>query len=286
MPTMEPFFSDFEREELSKANQQTTNGFLLLYDIKDSTARKREYKNRWIDHTKALYQAFRRLCLSMRDDLEIKGTPIIKFKGDGLMAFFPTSAASNSSSDDRAPTEASMTLLRQAYLFRETVHVEMAELLGDMRLKAVVCYLTGISRVGKGSGKDVLGRGVDFAHRLETYADASHIVVNDMLYRVLPQHDDEGHRGILMNGADDLQSRLYGVECSKVVKGWEGEQKLWLLTNQELIETTMENMSPSPHDSNALAELFCYYVKSKREETSGQLSEAQNYRKRAKRESE
>lgn len=279
---MEAFFSDAEQSELAKANQRTHNGFLLLFDIKDSTARKREYKNRWIDHTKALYAAFRRLCLSMRKELEIEGKPVIKFKGDGLMAFFPTSSASSSTTDCRAPTEASMTLLRQAHIFRETVHVDMSELLGEMRLKAVICYLNGISAVGKGPNADVLGRGIDFAHRLETFADASHIVVNEMFYRGLPQHSEHKQRGILIDGPNGLRTKLFGVECNKVVKGWEGEQRLWLLTNQELIETAMENISPSPYDSNALAELFCYYVKDKREETSGQTADAQDYRKKVR----
>ncbi|MEY3200793.1 MAG: Adenylate and Guanylate cyclase catalytic domain [Pseudomonadota bacterium] len=256
---MSGFFAEEQHLGLEEAGDETRNGFLVLFDIKNSTARKRQHRHSWIDQTTLLYSAFTRLCRSIFEECKLDRDPVIKFKGDGLMAFFETSTSSTCENDQLAPQHATLALLRQTHLFRESVHHDMSAKLGGMQLKAVICYLNGISRVGDDANKtaDVLGRGIDFAHRLEAFADASHIVVNDMFYRALRQDDASPIH------AHGDTSPLHAIACDKVIKGWPDEQRLWVLTNPALIEAAANCLSPSLYEANALSELFRFYVQQK-----------------------
>ncbi len=281
---MADFFSGDTLDQLKNEAKKRCNGFLILFDIKDSTARKREYKDRWVAQTGALYDAFTAMCVDVSRELSLELLNI-KFRGDGLMAFFKSSDASRKAADERAPSEASLSLLRSALEFRSEVHIGRADELGDMRLKTVLTYLTGIYPVsikgdgdsGHGQGYDVLGRGIDFAHRLETFGDASHIVVNDWLYESLPMVEES----VEVIWQEHNRLRLDGIRCKKRIKGWEQPEPFWLLTDQNMIRETIEYLPASPYENDVRAELFRYYIaKSDQIGASEAPLEADNVRKK------
>lgn len=254
------YFDGDQAKNLQEVNDKTCNGFIVLFDIKNSTRRKKEYENKWTEHTRHLYRAFTKFChdVAISDELELTA---IKFKGDGLMSFFKTTSCKATSSNNAPKPDLALMVLGKVLAFRDDVHVEMDDLLCGLRLKTVVSHITEVHPIPGETGAtgDVLGQGVDFAHRLEQYGDASHIVVDDVFFRVLCP---DGRRELKVEDRG-RPWRLDGVPCEKALKGWDKPHAFWLLTNEEQIEPIFKDLPASLYGSDAVPELFRYYIKRK-----------------------
>ena len=285
------FYEGDSLNRLHEVNRSFWNGYLALFDIKESTSRKKEHPERWYAQTETFYRAIYRLGsglqgLTARPEFSGLTTGdrkvIVKFVGDSGFVFLPLSYAGSQSYDLKAPRDLSMEIVRMATAFQEETHAEHA--LAGLRLKAVVAYLTGLRPIdyigehrvmgqpttdhGEIPKRDVLGRGIDFAFRLEKFADDSHIVINTMLANSLssemaeqrqPPSDGPGYHRVDIAGVTHCL-----IECQKRVKGWdrpEGE-RFCLLVCEGFEESRFPSFSPQ--SENVQAELFTFHLKTAR----------------------
>lgn len=209
-------------------------GYLVIFDIRDSTARKKESKE-WLAHTVQLYRRFDLLAQSIADELggNLDQT-VIKHIGDSVMGFFAV----------RKPTtrDAQM-VIDQVIAFREAIHADPDELLDQMTLKSVATYIDQIHLVDN----DVLGRGVDFCFRLETIADCTHIVINKGLAKLL---------GCVTN---PQYGKFAVIPSQKSLKGWANAQDLFILTSEEMLRDSVTNIKASS-TGNVTVELLKFLV--------------------------
>lgn len=248
------------RKSLKEINEKTCNGFFILFDIKDSTARKEEYGKvlKWAHQTEKVYVVFKKLC----EDIENNGNldlVVTKSLGDGFFGFFKSSDSKGTAINQTpAPGQANI-VFEKSLRYREEIHAE-TELFGNMRLKSVITYLTDIAVIplekGNGDEKDALGRGIDFSFRLEKFADATHIVINEMMAKALGV-DVAKKTSFHASGQD-----LFPIPVRKRLKGWQdphGEQ-FFLLTSVGMIQEASDQV-PSPFEQDVKTELFEFYIK-------------------------
>lgn len=298
------FYDPAILERVLSVNKGFWNGYLILFDIKDSTARKREHPDRWYAQTEAFYRGFRNLArqleeLATRPDFhgleDSDKRVVVKFSGDSGFAFLPLSYATSKAAAMAPPQELSQEIIRLAVAFQQATHSQPA--LGDLRLKAVVTYLTDLRPVRfdeealskrraetspsigvAAANRDVLGRGLDFSFRLEQFAGAGYVVINTMLARSLTRTPVDD-KPMPAAGAPYPVVEIEGmahhmVECNKCVKGWdnpEGE-RFYLLVTEGVDEAMLEN--PSPRSGTVQAEIFRFHVSTaKRDEGQSAVPE-------------
>ena len=225
---------------------------------KDSTARKQDYKN-WKIQTETFYKIFENFAESLSAEVdEIYGTIrnedknfIIKFMGDAAFVFYPHSYATSKSLDSKPSSKVSTEILKKALAFRTKIH-ELEEL-GDMKLKFVCTYLTGLYPVEIGEDanrkSDILGRGIDFTARLEKYASYNYSTINSMLYEAISpieENNDFPYPALDIGGL-----KYHFIPCFKHIKGWEGEQCFYLMLSKDNFAMEMPVVSPDRNDVEA-----------------------------------
>ena len=118
----------------------------------------------------------------------LKKGPVIKNIGDSCIAFFPCEKSRDKESA-KAISRITEDIFARVMEWRERVHA--TEDLLELRLKVVLTYLTGIYPLrhkeasteechAEGDIYDMVGRGIDFSFRLERFAGATHVVLNNM----------------------------------------------------------------------------------------------------------
>jgi len=244
------FFSQELKNELENQNGQSCNGYLIIIDIKDSTFRKNEYKTKWFKHTEAIYKSFLSAIDKIESDVKNIEKITIKFIGDSVMAFFKVSDSTYLEKDTKPNTEISIKIINYVQSYLNDIEAQK-DLIGDMRLKTVITYLTEIYIVNIDDKiKDVLGRGIDFSFRLEKYADSSHIIINQML-----------KDSICKNENKECYNDFFIIECKKKIKGWNTSgEDFYLLTNEEMIKNTFNIFEPSVYSNDVNMELFKFYI--------------------------
>ncbi|WP_440224964.1 hypothetical protein ACQQ2N_06910 [Dokdonella sp. MW10] len=241
-------------QDLSRALDSRSAGLAILLDIIGSTRRKQTQRN-WQLHTECLYEAFSNFCKDVSASFESIGSPIVKFVGDGLLAYFPLIRASSKVKGNVAPPSSFYEqFVHRVIEFREMVHDSLGEKIGHVRLKAVVAFLNDIAVVGrdvddpdKCPGHDVLGRGIDFLFRLEKFAGSSHVILNAELARATTWASDSTQ-------ASRQAPRL--MRCERNMRGWEhkGPQDFFVLVSPAAIRA--EPPPPSPNDEHVTSELL------------------------------
>lgn len=197
-----PYLRPLSKAERLAVVPAAQAGVLVVFDIIDSTARKKRNATTWSIHTATVYAAFRRFT---NDTARIfKTTPSRKLVGDGLVAFFPLAEE-----HDRDLTEEDAAkVLRKVLAFRRSIHADPKGILAGLRLKSVATYLRAVHALGDEFGN----RGVDFSFRLEKYGSPESLVVNDAFFDALPQPLSAAlgvgpkHRRRKMKGWDEAQS--------------------------------------------------------------------------------
>lgn len=119
---------DKHLEKLQKENEKIRNGFLLLFDIKNSTSRKQDYKN-WKLQTETFYKIFEDFAESLATGIQnIYGTMkpedqgmVVKFMGDAAFVFFPHSYATSKANDCAPQPDISIEIIKRslARIFHE-----------------------------------------------------------------------------------------------------------------------------------------------------------------------
>lgn len=257
-----------QNSEMSTNNQQILkdqldnhcSGYLFLADIKDSTLRKK-IDSLWAERTGVVYEEFSNFCISLKNDLNLD-IPIIKYLGDGLMAFAKTPGGSHSIDEKVPNVKLTMDLIGKIFEFINLVH-DNSDLSG-LRLKVVFTYLTNLKIVNVGSNVDILGRGVDFSFRLEKFSDATHLTVNRMVYKAI-----EDSIGEYNNDSNSFDA----IRVKKRIKGWDNAdgEDFYLITNTKIIEDEISCIKPSPYDESAKYDLFFYYINKKSSMTQPNL---------------
>ncbi len=252
---------------LREINSQRRNGFLVLLDIKDSTIRKIHYSEKWATQTGILYSVFRRVFQSFAEKMGAEQT-IIKFIGDGLLVFYPGTIGKEKFKNQECDPQLAQFLINNTLEFVNAIHEE-DEFCG-LKLKSVIAYLTGIQLIDTGANgeMDVLGRGIDFAFRLEKFADTTHIVLNEMIANAFKKTEKMSK----MNS----QQKFELIRCRRKMRGWDDAkgEAFYLLTGKQMIADNITAIIPSIYSDNVTNELFSFFVK-KRQTTTAFSSVAQ-----------
>lgn len=266
------------RQELDEQSKLRVAGYIIIIDIINSTKRKIDYKESWLRETKAFYSMFKTFAHYIRDELGAKSEEaVIKFIGDCGMIFVKTSNASEAAdSNNPEGYEYASPIQAQAVIgwvedflnkFRDA-----SGMLSNMAVKCVVGFINDVQFVGdhhenststteidnkderndlSGMPPDVIGRGVDFAFRLESFADIGHIVVNKY---ILPKEENE-RRDFAEECGFDV------VPIVKSVKGWTNPETFYVFVAKQQIESSYRDKIPSPDEPNIYLELFKWYIK-------------------------
>jgi len=252
---------DFSNEQsmvkLKNSLQDHCNGYCILFDIIDSTKRKKSNHN-WHYQTEALYDSFFELVKKLKDILnEYENSPVIKLLGDGMFVFFETSKSGCTEDDKKPPEKVTSEIFSRLISYLKFIE-ERSSSFNNLRLKTVFTYVTGIRNVIKNKlkscddGLDVLGRGIDFTFRLEKFADYGYIVTNKMLAEALI-NDAKQTKG------DTCLNDYNIVPCSKRIKGWDVENFFSLINNGNL-RSAYEHKLPSPDTDHVYLELLQYII--------------------------
>ncbi|MBN8545793.1 MAG: adenylate/guanylate cyclase domain-containing protein [Ignavibacteria bacterium] len=244
--------SESDVSTLRKINSQRRNGFLVLLDIKDSTIRKIHYSEKWATQTGILYSAFRRFFESFAEKMGAEQA-IIKFIGDGLLVFYPGTIGKEKFKNQECDPQLAQFLIDNTLEFINAIHEE-DEFCG-LKLKSVIAYLTGIQLIDTGASgaKDVLGRGIDFAFRLEKFADTTHIVLNEMIANAIKRTQK----------ISESQQKFELISCRRKMRGWDDAkgEVFYLLTGKQMIADNITAIIPSIYSENVTNELFSFFVK-------------------------
>ncbi len=198
---------------------------------------------------------------------------VIKFMGDGIMMFFETKVSDGKSygSDysSKSYDDFEKELSSEVYTTVKKIESEVlgnSKYLEDMRLKVVVCYLTNVLTVETNGVKDVIGRGIDFAFRLEKFAGATHHIYNSMFYYLVKDNDTAV--------SDDFREEYVSIEVSRKMKGWDDPQSFFVITNHRLKMNHVagnlnDSIKDSPFDNDVKTNLLIYlygeYIKLREE---------------------
>lgn len=210
-------------------------GLLILFDIIDSTKRKEEFRNDWLAHTQGLYD----LVGSFSTDVgslfgkRPRRKEVCKYIGDSVLLFFPTF-------ENQITSAILKSVLDKIERFR--AEVRDTEELSKMGLKAVTTVCNDVVLF---QTTDILGIEIDMSFRLEAFAGASHILVN------------ERFKEILGTGNDGYKL----VPCQRNLKGI-GERTFFALTNIQLLEQTIPYLVAHSKESGVMLELFQCYIQS------------------------
>jgi hypothetical protein len=224
------------------------SGFLLLFDIKDSTIRKRQNGDMWYHQTKIMYGLFNEFVENLCTETKLAKI-VLKYSGDGLMTFLQVA------SEPQSPAETTAKLIfdRATTFVIETIYNEFAKSLDSMRLKSVLSYAKahevpyGIA----GDKKDVIGNEIDLAFRLEKFADDTHFIVNDTFAQLLDKE-------LQSYSTTGNSSTFKFIACNKHVKGFDAAQRFYALCNIENLCATVINKPYSPNRDDITEELLSF----------------------------
>lgn len=244
-----------------KTKSKKCNGYFVLFDIKDSVARKKAADSNWVDQTTHIYSEFDALTRNICDELATLKQPVAKNMGDAVMAFFES---------DDVSEETASKFTDMVMEFRMKIHESaLNNWLHNIKLNSVVAYLDNIYRVNG----DVLGVGIDFAFRLEKFSDLTHVVINNGLANLL--------------GCDKTgKYKLFdAIECSKSMKGWSTPENFFILTSMFMLKQEAPYLRPSSAADDVFVEMLIYVIQAHTSgKASGELDKAIDWAKPGKEE--
>ncbi len=255
-------------EKNDRENDKRKDGFLILFDIIDSTERKLKKGGYWNLSTESLYdisnKKFDELNETYKRYKGTEGFSFIKFLGDGIMMFFESKKSdrvsykpdySNKKYDD-FERMFSMETFRTVKEIERRVF-ENSKYLENMKLKVVVCYLTNVVPIETNGVKDVIGRGVDFAFRLEKFAGATHHIYNCMFYYLISSKETDKE--------ENFKKECVSLNASRKMKGWDKPQKFYIITDNKFKTSSSINfgdyVKDSPFDNDVRTNLLVYLYK-------------------------
>ncbi len=223
------------------------SGFLILFDIKDSTIRKQQKKEMWYHHTKMIYSLFDEFVKNLCNQLFLDEI-VIKYSGDGLMTFLKTRP------EQQQPlTEIAQQVFEQATTFvTDKIYGGYAQALDDMRFKSVFSYAQAYQvpyDQNDSTKQDVIGNEIDLAFRFEKFADDTHFIINEGLAKLLD-------KSLQSYSTQTRHIEFRFISCEKLVKGFEKPQTFYALCNIDHLRTTIENKKYSSSRDDITEELL------------------------------
>lgn len=203
-------------------------GFLILFDIKDSTVRKQRLQLKWYHQTELIYSLFSEFVENLGIEAGLEKL-VLKYIGDGLMAFLEFRPDQEKPLSD--VTKMVFDMATQFVL--EKVYDDNAEALDNMRFKSVFSYVKAhpVSYSDdRDSKKDVIGNDIDLAFRLEKFADDTHFIINAAFAEQLGDK----------NQTYCVRKNVFNfVRCAKKVKGFEALQEFYALCDIHHLQNTV-----------------------------------------------
>ncbi|MBN2435146.1 MAG: hypothetical protein JXK07_07755 [Spirochaetes bacterium] len=250
------FYKNDTKEKLKKSIIERCNGYCILFDIINSTKRKKSNDN-WHVQTEALYDTFFNLIGKIKKPIEDtvgnEFSQVIKLLGDGMFVFIETSKSGLKEEDTKPPIDISLKILSNVASYLKFIEDQSSNF-NNLRLKTVITYVTGIRTVLNNEQKnDVLGRGIDFTFRLEKYADSGYIVVNNMF-------KDSVSDNMYNNDKNPNCIEEYKiVPCKKRIKGWDIEDFALLINRDDFI-SCYKHKVPAVSADHVYLELLKYLI--------------------------
>lgn len=248
-PKLDTSAFDKKVKEYKEARQETANAFLVLFDIIDSTARKRESGCDWYDQTVLVYTIIDCYYKSLKSIKHLTdGQCCLKRLGDGVMVFI--------SVDREHEPNFFKTVLSLAIEVRNKLSDSTKNTFKQpLKLKLVCSYLEDIrhirSEVGDKILTDVLGRGIDFSFRIEKFSGSTHVVLNKYFANLCLGNDPKSEEVMQKPKLLEWMSGEYWlVPVERTIKGWPGYQLFYILVpKQSLAQRIEEDGNPRRMDS-------------------------------------
>lgn len=221
-------------------NTQKSSGFLVLFDIKDSTARKAKCGDTWLGATLKIYDLFQQFALRLAKQVSAPVSPNLVTKDDGdlVMGFFV-----QQNPDHALAVKFFDNVLR----FRDEVHDGGdGNICNSIRLNVVAAYIDDVHIIKE--GRDILGRELDFVFRLEKFSDVTHIVINNSLAKLLECDKTNIYKGF------DV------IACHRALKGFDGVSEFFVITSLDMVKEELESIKPSPHDAEVVTDMFVHFM--------------------------
>jgi hypothetical protein len=292
---MSSYFDGHTTRGLTDLLKNYWNGYLILFDIVDSTGRKRRYPERWFAQTDVFYKAIHKLAEDFRLFMESEPAfgsldpqhrdVIVKFIGDSGFIFMLHSYSDGTAKKGEDLHNLSHAVIKKILDFRLNCHEQNS--LEELRLKSVVTYIEGVRPVyfkdpmqhDLGTHKetqqpdghdrlDILGRGIDFTHRLERYAGNEYIVVNTLMAKSLLPERSQNSASSPPPGLSDKVSQLeidgasyYLIECCKRIRGWERASGETFFVLAPEPEEALALPSASPERDDMLVEMLHFRLR-------------------------
>ncbi len=243
------------------------SGYLVLFDIVNSTSRKEEYRsldNNWLNHFNIFYKDFSAFANNLINKVAskvkeindeelnfIKEKIILKTIGDIGFLFLPFENQEITYKNKKADPHIAQLILEEVIRF---LHSPSA--IPDLKLKTIITYLYEVYLVapifieGKTKSEmDIVGKGVDFTFRLEKFANSSCCILNKYFFEAIDRKKIT------------IDKEVFNLsKVKKNIRSWE-EEEFYFLTNEKMIESAFE----STGDKNSIyIEIFSKYIKYKR----------------------
>lgn len=246
--------------ELKKIKSESCCGYLIIVDIKDSTVRKEQHNQVWHKQTDYMRQTFEEIFTpdngNVNNSISIEFI-VSKFLGDGMMVFYKAPNSFNDPNTFNKKIETTKFLFDQLQKYINKIHDDGDEILDKMRIRSVFTFITNVKILLGKKSNDIIGKGVDFAFRLERFADTSHIVINDALKNSIEKIIKTTNE--TNNQNDEKKERLELIPCKRKIKGWSSNyETFYIITSLSMVETLTE-MQPTYFEYDVKTELFNYY---------------------------
>ena len=271
---LEKIIDDLKKVHTPEKKFQRVNGYLILFDIVDSTKRKMKYVqvgNHWTEHLQNFYTNFTSFSDNLINDIKnklfLKDSSVIKVIGDMGFLFLPFKSYDVVTENKEAIPAISKLILEKVFEF-----IKGQGPIPELRLKTIISYICDVYIVDlyvndTNKQKDIVGAGIDFSFRLEKYANSSCIVLNKYFYNSITEYLDLNEDGKLKKEKFDkafknsiLKDNTYIYKSKKIVKGWTQSQEFYFLTNAQMIKSAFENSQSSQYENSLSVDLFAKYI--------------------------
>lgn len=226
--------TSFVSEDFLKYRDSQRKGFVILFDIIDSTKRKENHS--WVGETQLFNNTVNNFfdhAITIIGDNGVKEEHCIKFMGDGCMLFLSLKPTCKT----RELKSVAKDLFRKCCTLTSELQNSYREELNQMGIKTVITYAHKEALFIKShhGTADYIGKDIDLAFRLEPHSGRTHLIANEEFVEHFadekPSHGKSRSVTYMLDGYDC-------ISCSKELKGL-GIVKLYILSK---ISSMQENV--------------------------------------------
>ncbi len=249
-------------------------GYLILFDIIDSTKRKEKYKkdDEWLEHLNLFYSEFyqfsNQLIKKITEEVKkitfLDDKAVIKTIGDMGFLFLPFEKQKTPNYDEEK--KEGIPNISKLILEKTMNFCNYKSGIPELKLKTIITYLYQVFLINlnKGENKfDIVGKGIDFSFRLEGFANSSCIILNKYLVESIKKLGECATNKTNEDLSINFSNTLYDiVKVRKTIRGWDDEkEEFYFLTNPEMTKDTYEKREDFLDENSIYAELFLKHEK-------------------------